>query len=92
MTKSLKIVLLVPFAFFILHYFYMTNNFVLEHHRWLLSEMGNGNIACSDTSPFEHIEFKDRGQTWDVEYRVIDVILTIYDPKTHKMMCSYASK
>ena len=54
--------------------------------------MGNGDIACSDTSPFEHIEFKDRGQTWDVEYRVIDVILTIYDPKTHKMMCSYASK
>lgn len=68
---------LIPFAIFALHYLYMTNNLVLESNHWLIRETGQGNMVCSDTSPFEHIELKDRGQTWHVQYRVIDVILTI---------------
>lgn len=92
MTKSLKIVWFIPLVILGLHYVYMTNNFVLEHHRWLIRDIGEGDLACSDTSPFEHIELKNRGQTWHVSYRVIDVILTINDPKTHKMACVYVSK
>ena len=92
MTKSLKVVWLIPLAILGLHYLYMTNSLVLESNRWLISEMGQGEMTCSDTSPFEHVELKDRGQTWHVQYRVIDVILTIEDPKTHEMACRYNSK
>lgn len=92
MTKSLKIVWFIPLAIFGLHYLYMTNSLVLESNRWLIRETGEGDISCSDTSPFEHVELKDRGQKWHVQYRVMDVILTIDDPKTHKMACTYVSK
>ena len=92
MTKSLKVVLLVPLVIFILHYIYTTSNFALQHSRWLLSETGEGDIACSDTWPFQHVVVKDRGKTWDIQYRGFDMILIIYDAKTQKMACHYVSK
>lgn len=92
MTKSVKIVWFIPLILFILHYVYTTSNFALQHNRWLLSEMGEGNLTCSDTWPFQHIALKDRGQTWDVQYRGFDVKLTIYDAKKQKMVCTYVSK
>ena len=84
-------ILLLIFIFFC-HYFYSTSNFALSHKRWLLSDLGTGDVECADTFPFFNQSFERRGVSWDVRYRMIDVIVIIYDPKTHEMACRYVSK
>ena len=92
MTKSLKVVLLVPLVIFILHYICTTSTCAFPHSPSLLRETGEPDITCSDTWPFQHVVVKDRGKTWDIQYRGFDVILIIYDAKTQKMACHYVSK
>lgn len=92
MTKSVNHVGLYIGLAVLAHYVIIMSAFSLINTHWLLSDTGVGSVECSDTSPFEHVRFEDRGKTWDVQHRLIDLKLTIYDPKTHEMACSYASK
>ena len=92
MIKSVKIFALFLGLALFWDYFYSTSNFALQRTHWLMSGIGTGNVDCSDTSPFDHVDLEARGRTWNVQYRFIDLKLIMYDPKTREMVCIYASK
>lgn len=70
-------------------YFYTTSDFALKQNHWLLRTINHPD--CSDTYILTDEDMTQRNQSWSVEYRFVDVILTLYDPNG-SIKCAYASK
>lgn len=70
-------------------YFRATSEFALKQSHWLLRTVNHA--ECTDVYILTDQDMAERNHSWSVEYRFVDVILTLYD-LNGAVKCDYASK
>lgn len=92
LIRCVKAILILSFIIGLciwLDYLHSTSDRNLLQNHWLLRTMNHP--ACTDTYILTNDDLKNRNQYWTVQYRFIDVILTLrtFDGG---VKCDYASK
>lgn len=76
-------------SFILFDYFCSTSDSALKQNHWLIRTMNDA--ECTDIYRLTDVDIPMRNQSWSVEYRFVDVILTLYH-SDGSVTCDYASK
>lgn len=88
-VKASLIISVLIGLFILFDYFRSTSDSALKQSHWLIRTMNDA--ECTDIYKLTDADMPQRNQSWSVEYRFVDMILTLYD-SDGSVKCDYASK